>query len=111
MLALLDKYDCPGFEAEAIQAITEHVEMLMGSLWSEDDFFTQHYDLIANSYEGGYPKEFYKAFAVAWKVSRRGGNSNDRMTAVVEANPALAVFLAGFYCDKLIEVESPVNKQ
>lgn len=105
MLPLLDKYDCPGLEAQAIRAVTEHVKTLLGPVWSFDDFFTKHYDRITNLCEGVYPKKFYEVFAVAWEVSRRDGNSGDRITAVVEADPALAVFLAGFYCDKLIEAE------
>lgn len=108
MISLLHKYDCPGLEAKAIEAITHclacHLDA-QNPLCNINTFSTEHYDPITAIYGGVYPEEFYKASAQAWEASRRDGEPNEKLIAVVEATPALAVFLANFFCDTVLRVE------
>lgn len=102
MLQLLSKYDCLVLHAQALGKIARCFKGWMQDIALEDVYFEDHYEPIVTACGGVYPERLYECFAYAWTSFAGASEPSKRMTAIVEATPALAFFLAKEYCSTII---------
>lgn len=99
MLPVLHKYDCPDLHAEVVAEIAGGFEAYLDNCYNPQSFIERHYDPIVSGCGGAYPERLYRSFAEALKAFKLGNEETDKLSAIVKANPALAAFLAEYYCN------------